>query len=119
MPARASRSQVAAPAWVKHPRLIEWVGEVARLTGPDRIHWCDGSQEEYDLLCRQMVASGTLVRLDRLVKQPVMNEGGSDNAAPVPTWLEGEAFLAAQQEIVAPDQLMHVLDTDQACEIRA
>ena len=60
----ASPSDPGAPGWVRHARLIEWVGELARLTQPDHIHWCDGSQEEYDHLCEQMVASGTLVRLD-------------------------------------------------------
>jgi len=41
----------AAPDWVHHPRLQAWVHEMAALTQPDRIHWCDGSQAEYDLLC--------------------------------------------------------------------
>ena len=64
MPSGAPSINLAAPAWVQHPRLVEWVGEMARLTQPDRIRWCDGSEEEYNLLCEQMVASGTLVRLD-------------------------------------------------------
>jgi phosphoenolpyruvate carboxykinase (GTP) len=64
MPTKNSPSDPAAPGWVRHSRLIAWVGEMARLTQPDRIHWCDGSQEEYDNLCEQMVASGTFVRLD-------------------------------------------------------
>ena len=39
---------VNAPAYVKNKRLVEWVGEVAALTKPDAIRWCDGSQAEYD-----------------------------------------------------------------------
>ena len=47
-----------------HRRLIEWVGKIAALTTPDRIMWCDGSQEEYDQLCEEMIATGTLRRLN-------------------------------------------------------
>ena len=52
------------PAWVKHQKLIAWVAEFAALAKPDNIHWCDGSQEEYDRLCEQMVAAGTMKRLN-------------------------------------------------------
>jgi phosphoenolpyruvate carboxykinase (GTP) len=47
----------------KHARLRAWVDEVAELTEPDAIHWCDGSAEEYDELCRQLVEAGTFERL--------------------------------------------------------
>ncbi|UHL62734.1 phosphoenolpyruvate carboxykinase (GTP) [Paralcaligenes sp. KSB-10] len=53
-----------APGWVKHARLKAWVSEIAALTKPDHIEWCDGSQEEYDRLCELMVKSGTLHRLN-------------------------------------------------------
>jgi phosphoenolpyruvate carboxykinase (GTP) len=54
----------AHPSWVSHKRLLDWVVEIATLTRPDRIHWCDGSQEEYDALCQQLVDAGTFTRLD-------------------------------------------------------
>src|SRR5262245_21103263 len=54
----------AAPDYVRNQRAIEWVAEVAKLTKPDGIHWCDGSQGEYDRLCEEMVRAGTLLRLN-------------------------------------------------------
>src|SRR5438552_17009898 len=45
-------------------RLLAWVEEMARLCQPDRIFWCDGSDEENQMLCGQMVQSGTLIRLN-------------------------------------------------------
>ena len=56
-------ASVNAPAWVAHPRLLAWVREVAALTQPARIAWCDGSDDEYRRLCDEMVAAGTFIRL--------------------------------------------------------
>jgi phosphoenolpyruvate carboxykinase (GTP) len=47
----------------QHKKLISWVEEIARLTTPDRIHWCDGSDQEYDDLCQLLVEHGTFTRL--------------------------------------------------------
>lgn len=47
-----------------HARLNAWVDEIAALCQPEQIHWCDGSQQEYDRLCGEMVASGTFIRLN-------------------------------------------------------
>jgi phosphoenolpyruvate carboxykinase (GTP) len=48
----------------KNPHLLRWVRKMADLARPDAIHWVDGSQEEYDALCDQMVAAATLRRLN-------------------------------------------------------
>ena len=44
--------------------LIKWVEKTAELTKPKAIHWVDGSQAEYDKLCRDMVASGSFIKLN-------------------------------------------------------
>nr|MBA3808567.1 phosphoenolpyruvate carboxykinase [Solirubrobacterales bacterium] len=51
------------PAPTKNERLLSWVEETAVLTEPDTIYWCDGSAEEYDRLCQEMVDAGTFERL--------------------------------------------------------
>ncbi len=47
-----------------HRLLLEWVDEISRLAAPAGVHWCDGSEAEYDRLCAEMVEAGTLRKLD-------------------------------------------------------
>src|SRR5205085_8825931 len=49
----------------ENPHLLKWVEKMAQLTTPARIHWVDGSEDEYDELCAEMVASGTFVKLNQ------------------------------------------------------
>lgn len=49
---------------LSHKELKAWVSEVADLLKPEDVYWCDGSQEEYDSLCNQLVEKGTFIRLN-------------------------------------------------------
>jgi phosphoenolpyruvate carboxykinase (GTP) len=49
-------------------KLSKWVEDMARLCKPDHVHWCDGSQKEYDDLCELMVQSGTFIKLNESVR---------------------------------------------------
>src|SRR5687767_7123497 len=53
---------------VRNQKLVDWVEEVAHLTQPDRIYWCDGSDEEYNRLCGELVAAGTFRKLNEKLR---------------------------------------------------
>ena len=57
-------SNLNIPANVTNQELIEWVTKTAEHCEPDSVYWCDGSEDEYNRLCEEMVASGTFIRLD-------------------------------------------------------
>jgi len=65
----SSVKQASVPSYVKNAKLIAWVAEMAALTQPAAIHWCDGSDEEYATLCQLLVDSGTFKKLNP-VKRP-------------------------------------------------
>ena len=62
--ATSGQVNVNAPAYVKNKGLVKWVAEIAELTKPDHIRWCDGSQAEYDELCELLVQAGVFKRLN-------------------------------------------------------
>lgn len=55
---------VQAPSYVRNAKLIAWVADMAALCKPEAIHWCDGSQEEYERLCQLLVDAGTFKKLN-------------------------------------------------------
>jgi phosphoenolpyruvate carboxykinase (GTP) len=52
----------------RHEKLEAWVNEVAAMCQPDRVHWCDGSQGEYDLMLRIMIQAGTAIEMKAEVR---------------------------------------------------
>ena len=57
-------TNINKPANVTNEGLISWVTEMAELCKPDAVYWCDGTTDEYDRLCQQMVESGTFIKLN-------------------------------------------------------
>ncbi|HEV8299254.1 MAG TPA: phosphoenolpyruvate carboxykinase (GTP) [Acidimicrobiales bacterium] len=81
-----------------NPKLLEWVEHWTSILTPDDVHWCDGSAEEYDRLCGQLVAAGTFERLSD-TKRPNSYLALSDpgDVARV----EDRTFIASVREIDA------------------
>ncbi|MFW6204530.1 MAG: phosphoenolpyruvate carboxykinase (GTP) [Actinomycetota bacterium] len=100
-----------------HPRLLAWVREVAELTQPARIHWCDGSDAEWKALTDELVEAGTLVRLNedkkpnsfwartdpndvaRVEDRTFICSVDPDDAGPTNNWRDPDEMKAEMREL--------------------
>ncbi|MDH3680715.1 MAG: phosphoenolpyruvate carboxykinase (GTP) [Acidimicrobiia bacterium] len=62
---RLESRTMSVPDYVKHDRLKAWVDEMVALCAPSEVYWCDGSDEEYDRLCQELVDAGTFIPLNQ------------------------------------------------------
>ena len=115
---QAAQTDIAtAPDWIRQPKLRRWVEDMARLTKPERVVWCDGSQAEYDRLCAELVRAGTFIRLNdklrpgsylarshpndvaRMEDRTFICSAKREDAGPTNNWIEPREMRATLQRL--------------------